>query len=263
MKNFTRAGLAACALWTVGASAADAAIIVSLDARVKVGFINIEERTAETPRGMDGLGVGASMRSLSVLPGSGMDGPDFSYAFEQLESLGGTWVLESGMHMNLPGPGSLTETHQRSLDLVFENLTGGASVYGIDLQIEWELRYRVFNGDPMTDTAFMFASGYGSQHVGLEQSLFGGPVVSTNGSTAETVVRSISNAHFEVGRTEANAGADTVTIQLVFTSQGYVGSPVPSASAMGVLGVGLIVASGRRRGLRARFYQAAESRLDP
>ncbi len=248
MKQLARSVFLSLAGIMSGAGAVNADVMVACDISAKVGLIGIEERASGAPFGAEGLRLLETTRVITTL----VDGPAGPPEYEappspRFVSEGDAWTLESETLVHLSVIGSLASTRQAMLELTFLNLTEGASVYGIDLEIEWEMSYRMMRPDAMTDTALLFAMGAGMQHVGADVKTFDGLVVMSDGAIGDTTVRHRSILHLDIGRAQGFPGADTGTIQLALTTQGYVSSLVPSAGAGVMLGVGACMLGMRRR----------------
>jgi hypothetical protein len=248
MKQHARSVILSVAGIMAGASVVSADVFIACDISARVGLIGMEERTAGVPFGAEGLRLMETTRVFTTLRDGPVGPPRYDApASPEPVNAGDSWSLENATLIRMLTPGSLASIQQATLDLTFLNLTEGASVYALDVVVEWEMVFRVGRPDELTDTAILFGVGAGVQQVGAVVKTFDGPMFMSVGPVGETVQRYTSALHFEVGRTSENPTGDVGSIQLALTTQGYVATIVPNAGAGVILVLGVGAMGLRRR----------------
>lgn len=234
---------------------ATADVVINAAAFGEVRFVGVEELSSGSPVGRDGL----RFSNNSYGPGWAYGEPAGGFVGNAsttsgvrgdydglLPHVGDGWVAGSSIMLDLGVAGHATAASQTVLDLNFENLTGGASVYVLDIEVDWEVRFLADLAQAPTGSALLLAFCYGSTQVGAELTPFEGPGEVRDGAAPKTVLRGAERLHLEIGRTDADPAADSARVQLTLTTVGYV-SQVPAPGTLALLGGGVALTGLRRR----------------
>lgn len=236
---------------------ARADVIISCDVSGVVRFVHTEERSVGAPRGRTGLHVTTEAPEFSVMnampPGAADTTADawykpFLWSDAFLPNPGDDWGAGAAMTLALSDTGYASVANHAALDFTFDNNTGGASIYALDLAIDWVLRFRVGSDNDGSQTTALFASAAATTHVGDDLSIFEGPAIAIDTDAPETVIRGTSLAHIEVGSLTGSASSQTAHLHLSFTIQGYVSQvPTPTGALLIGFAAGPLVLRRRRR----------------